>query len=59
MKIIDFNVAVEVDPDIQKIKGRTGLREWSAPETRRSEDTDFKQDSWTLGCIMYYICTGQ
>ena len=42
MKIIDFNVAVEVDPDTQKIKGRTGLREWSAPETRRAEETDFK-----------------
>ena len=34
VKIIDFNVATEVDPDTQKVKGGKGLREWSAPETR-------------------------
>ena len=34
VKLIDFNVAVEVDQYTQKIIGATGLREWSAPETR-------------------------
>ena len=35
VKIIDFNVAVEFDIESPKIKGSTGLREWSAPETRK------------------------
>ena len=58
IKLIDFNVAVEVDPQSPKIKGATGLREWSAPETRKSAYSDFKIDSWTLGCVMYLLCTG-
>ena len=58
VKIVDFNVAVEVDQDTQKIIGATGLREWSAPETRQKGVSDLKIDSWSLGCVMYYICTG-
>ena len=40
------------------IKGGTGLKEWSAPETRQSLYSDFKIDCWTLGCIMFLLCTG-
>ena len=56
--IIDFNVSVEVNPDTGKIRGWTGLREWSAPETRLKLN-DYKIDCWTLGCIFYYLCTGE
>ena len=60
VRIIDFNVAVEVDDDQTKIKGATSLREWSAPETRKSSEHNFmKIDSWTLGCVMHFICTGE
>ena len=60
VKLIDFNVAVQADSDSPKIKGSTRNREWSAPETRNfSGNYDFKIDSWALGCVMYYICTGQ
>ena len=58
IKLIDFIVAFVVDPKSQKIQGATVLREWSAPETRRSNCYDFKIDCWTLGCVMYLICTG-
>lgn len=58
VKIIDFNVAVKVDDEDSKITGGTGLKEWSAPETRKFLQNDFKIDSWTLGCVMYYLCTG-
>ena len=57
--MIDFNVAVEVSRTNPSIRGGTGLREWSAPETYRSFYSDFKIDSWTLGCVMYLLCTGQ
>ena len=33
IKLIDFNVAVEVNKMNPRIRGGTGLREWSAPET--------------------------
>ena len=35
------------------------MREWSAPETYRSAYSDFKIDSWTLGCVMHLLCTGR
>ena len=35
VKIIDFNVAVQLDSEEDKIRGGTGLKEWSAPETRQ------------------------
>lgn len=59
IKVIDFNVAVEVSKTNPRIRGGTGLREWSAPETYKSFYSDFKIDSWTLGCVMYLLCTGQ
>ena len=34
VKVIDFNVAVQLEGEEDKIKGGTGLKEWSAPETR-------------------------
>ena len=58
VKLIDFNVAVKVEKDA-KITGGTGLKEWSAPETRKQLHNDFKIDCWTLGCVMYFLCTGQ
>ena len=59
IKLIDFNVAVEVSKTNPRIRGGTGLREWSAPETYQSFYSDFKIDSWTLGCVMHYLCTGK
>ena len=46
------------DEDSQ-ITGGTGLKEWSAPETRRGLASDFNIDCWSLGCIMYLLCTGE
>ena len=34
IKVIDLNVAFEVTPENPKIRYGTGLKEWSAPETR-------------------------
>ena len=56
--MIDLNVAVEVTPENPRIRFGTGLKEWSAPETRNSQYMDFKIDSWSLGCVMYFISTG-
>ena len=58
VKVIDFNVAVDLRNGDCMIKGGTGLKEWSAPETRQSLYSDVKIDCWTLGCIMFMLCTG-
>ena len=51
-------MAFEVTPENPRIRFGTGLREWSAPETRNQQYHDFKIDSWSLGCVMYFISTG-
>ena len=57
MQVIDLNVAIEAQD--QRIQFATGLKEWSAPETSKSQHFyDFKIDTWTLGCVMFFICTG-
>ena len=59
VKLIDFNVAIKVENSDGTMTGGTGLKEWSAPETRMYTHSDYKIDSWTLGCVMYFMCTGQ
>lgn len=34
LKLIDFNVATKIGKDSGEIRGATGLKFWSAPETR-------------------------
>ena len=34
IKLIDFNVSVKLEDENSKVEGPTGLKEWSAPETR-------------------------
>ena len=69
LKVIDFNVAVTFNNTFQggdgesndsecSIKGGTGLREWSAPETRQKLYYDKLADLWSVGCILYFMVTG-
>lgn len=57
LKLIDFNIAhdLAVCPEI---KGASGLRAWSAPETRMLKSYDERCDLWSIGCVVYYACTG-
>ena len=36
VKVIDLNVAFEITPENPRIRFGTGLKEWSAPETRNA-----------------------
>ena len=58
IKLIDFNVSHSFALDAE-MKGKTGIQEWSAPETRKFAAYDEKCDLWAVGCILYYLCTGQ
>ena len=52
--IIDFNVAVK---KLNSLTQATGKEKWSAPETRlnRLGGYDHKIDSWSAGCVLYYL----
>ncbi len=52
--LIDFNVAVKFsNPNEDEIVGGTGLKQWSAPETRTQLKYSPKCDAWSVGCILY------
>ena len=51
--IIDFNVATTN----KMIKGGTGVKEWSAPETRSGVTYSLESDVWSLGCLLYFMVT--
>ncbi len=59
IKLIDFNVAVKLKtpaPDYEdEILGSTGLREWSAPETKTQLFYSAKCDLWSLGCLLRFM----
>ena len=63
IKLIDFNVFASFDyseeePYPKTICGGTGLKEWSAPETRTESFYSAKSDIWSVGCIFHNMLTG-
>lgn len=60
-KLIDFNTAIRTAGSSQDypkdIWGGIGLKQWSAPETRTSRNYSAKCDSFSAGCILYYLLT--
>jgi serine/threonine protein kinase len=57
LKLIDFNIAHDLSV-CPEIKGANGVRAWSAPETRKFQSYDERCDLWSVGCVLYYACTG-
>jgi serine/threonine protein kinase len=57
LKVIDFNVAVDLRLS-PSIRGKTGVDEWSAPETRKWAEYDEKCDIWSVGCLILFMLSG-
>lgn len=57
LTLVDFNVAADL-ANSPCIKGATGLKAWSAPETRAEAQYDVKCESFSLGCVLQYLLTG-
>lgn len=53
--IIDFNVSVDLKQTNGVTSEPTGLKEWSAPETRSHPEYDQQCDMWSCGCLLYFI----
>lgn len=55
LTLIDFNKAVRVKNYEDCIAGSTGLKEWSAPETRSQLLYSAKCDSWSCGRLIAFM----
>jgi len=62
IKLVDFNVAHSFDVETEgseiEIKGCTGLKNWSAPETRLQLFYGIESESWSIGCLLYFMIYG-
>jgi serine/threonine protein kinase len=61
VKIVDFGLA-RVAGDDQRLTQTgmiVGTPEYMAPEQARGETLDTRCDLFSLGCVLYHLCTGQ
>lgn len=61
VKIVDFGLAREADEDIKITKTGSvmGTPAYMAPEQANGEAVDGRTDLFSLGAVLYHLCTGQ
>jgi serine/threonine-protein kinase len=60
VKITDFGLARAVDDASLSHQGTVmGTPEYMAPEQARGEAVDHRADLFSLGCVLYALCTGR
>jgi len=60
VKITDFGLARAVDdPSLSQQGTVMGTPEYMAPEQARGEPVDHRADLFSLGCVLYALCTGR
>lgn len=61
VKILDFGLARAVEDDAQLTQSGAivGTPAYMAPEQARAEPVDARADLFSLGCLLYRLCTGQ
>jgi tRNA A-37 threonylcarbamoyl transferase component Bud32 len=61
VKILDFGLArlnAEAHP-VSQVGLIVGTPAFMAPEQARGEVVDYRADLFSLGCVLYWLCTGQ
>jgi predicted Ser/Thr protein kinase len=59
-KVTDFGIARSSDVESVTLTGTVmGTSEYIAPEQARGELVDFRSDVYSLGAILYELCTGE
>ena len=61
VKILDFGLArmSTVDSSTTQVGMFLGTPGFIAPEQARGEQVDYRADLFSLGCLLYWLCTGE
>ena len=57
MKLGDFGIAKVLEKTDSFAQTVTGTPYYMAPEICSSQPYTFKSDIWSLGCVLYELCT--
>jgi serine/threonine protein kinase len=56
LKIIDFDVAMQVEDEDQQVDDRCGTKGWMAPEVeKKSRHSPIRADRWACGRVLLYL----
>ena len=55
LKIIDFDVAMQVEGEDEVVEGQCGTKGWMAPEMEKSMYSPIKADRWSTGQVLLYL----
>ncbi|MEO1999974.1 MAG: WD40 repeat domain-containing serine/threonine protein kinase [Planctomycetaceae bacterium] len=60
VKVSDFGLARAVDAvDVTQTGQISGTPQYMSPEQAQAEAVDFRSDLFSLGCVLYAMCTGR
>ncbi|KAI9512458.1 hypothetical protein F5148DRAFT_1373161 [Russula earlei] len=55
LKIIDFDIAMQVKDENEKVDDRCGTKHWMAPEIGKSWYSPIKADRWSCGHVILHL----
>jgi serine/threonine protein kinase len=55
LKIIDFDIAMQVEDEDEEVNGEYGTEDWMAPEIINMSYSPIKADRWSSGKVVLYL----
>lgn len=57
VKIGDFGISKQLSTEVDKAHTLVGTPYYLSPEVCKNDPYTYKSDIWSLGCVLYELCT--